>query len=95
MGPRVVGSYQNEVLAVNYIEKAINDIIAGKNDAQSIEYDIDTVSGSYYLAYKPYGSINAYANLQNIVVKVNGVNNSENSILINSHFDTVVRSPGN
>lgn len=93
-GPRVAGSYENEVLAVNYLEGIIQNIIAEKNEVQIIEYDIGTVTGSYYLGYKPYGSINAYANLQNIVIKVHG-SNSLNSVLINSHFDTVIGSPGN
>ncbi|GJQ76385.1 hypothetical protein Trydic_g2102 [Trypoxylus dichotomus] len=94
LGPRITGSYQNEILAVNYLEATIQDIINNKSNAQNIEYDINVVTGSYYLGYKPYGSINAYANLQNVVVKVNAVNASANSILINSHFDTVVTSPG-
>ncbi|XP_025830299.1 endoplasmic reticulum metallopeptidase 1-like isoform X2 [Agrilus planipennis] len=53
------------------------------------------VSGSYYLDYAPYGIVNAYGNVQNLIVKLSSINNNKNkSILINAHFDSVPTSPG-
>ena len=94
LGPRVVGSAENEVLSVNYLRKEIEKIISEAHPNQNIEQDLQLTSGSYYLGYKPYGSINAYANLQNIVVKVYSDNDDEKSLLVNAHFDTVPTSPG-
>nr|XP_022904542.1 endoplasmic reticulum metallopeptidase 1-like [Onthophagus taurus] len=94
MGPRVVGSYENEIEAVKYLKNIINNIVKDRNPQQNIEVDLQLTQGSYYLGYKPYGSINAYANLQNVVVKLHGNGESNKSVLINAHFDTMTTSPG-
>lgn len=88
-----MGSEENEVLSVNYLREEIEKIISEAHPSQNIEQDLQLTSGSYYLGYKPYGSINAYANLQNIIVKVYS-NDDGKSLLVNAHFDTVPTSPG-
>lgn len=94
LGPRTVGSYENEALAVDFFKREINYIQQQANGNQKIEMDIQTVSGSYYLDFKPYGTISAYGNVQNVIVKLHSRNNSKHSLLVNSHFDTVPGSPG-
>lgn len=94
IGPKAAGSYENEVLAVDFIKRQLDLIQHFAHVNQKIDIDLQIVSGSYYLTYRPYGIINSYGNVQNIAVRLAGKNNSTNSILINSHFDTVPTSPG-
>ncbi|XP_018573441.1 endoplasmic reticulum metallopeptidase 1 [Anoplophora glabripennis] len=91
IGPRITGGYENEVLAVEFLKGEINVIIQQANHHQYIELDLQVVSGSYNLGLL---LVNSYANVQNVVVKLHGKNNATNSILINSHFDSVPTSPG-
>ncbi|ENN82806.1 hypothetical protein YQE_00826, partial [Dendroctonus ponderosae] len=91
IGPRVVGSYENEVLAVEYLTKTINSIMQQSHPNQYLEQDIQIVTGSYYLSAKQ-GVINVYENVQNVVVKLHGKNGSS-SVLVNAHFDSVPTSP--
>lgn len=95
IGTKVVGSYENEVLAVDLLKREINFIIQQAEPAHLIEMDIQRPTGSYYLLLKPYGFRNYYANIQNIVVKIGPHNNeSRHSVLVNCHYDTVPESPG-
>nr|XP_022904533.1 endoplasmic reticulum metallopeptidase 1-like [Onthophagus taurus] len=94
IGPRVTGHENNEILAVEYLIKTINNIIDNKHINQKITYDADEYSGSFFLDFKPNGAINVYKNIQNVVVKIHSKNDSAHSVLINTHFDTVPNSPG-
>lgn len=94
IGPRITGSYENEVLAVDFLQREINFIIQQSNQNQKIELDLQVVSGAYYLELLLVHQINSYSNVQNVVVKLHGETNATNSILINSHFDSVPTSPG-
>lgn len=91
-GSKPVGSYENEVLAVEYITREIRYIMQQANSAQKISFDIQKCTGSYTLKFKPHGLINYYSQVQNIVVKLGS--NSSSSLLINCHFDSVPTSPG-
>lgn len=82
-------------MAVELLKREIKLIIYEAHPNQSIESDVQTVSGSYFLNYKPHGTINSYSNVQNVIVKVNSRSNSTHGILVNSHFDSVPTSPGN
>lgn len=55
MGPRVSGSYTNEVLAVNFLKREIDIIQQGAHQSQKIYADVQTVSGGYWLGFKPQG----------------------------------------
>lgn len=57
MGPRVSGSYTNEVLAVNFLKREINSIQQAAHKNQKIHADVQIVSGSYWLGFKPQGGI--------------------------------------
>lgn len=88
-----MGSYENEVAAVALLKRQIEEIITKAHPNQTIELDIQVVSGSYNLDLLHVDQINVYANVQNIVVKVHG-SEGLHSVLINSHFDSVPTSPG-
>ncbi|KAF2903089.1 hypothetical protein ILUMI_03105 [Ignelater luminosus] len=93
-GPRTTGSYENEALAVDFFKREVAYIQQQANVNQKIEMDIQTVSGSYFLDFKPYGTVSAYGNVQNVIIKLYSKNNSKHSLLVNSHFDSVPGSPG-
>uniref|UniRef100_A0A336LFA8 FXNA-like protease n=1 Tax=Culicoides sonorensis TaxID=179676 RepID=A0A336LFA8_CULSO len=98
IGYRVAGTPNNEILAVNFINEQIQEIIANKNDDIEIEYENNVYDGHFLRQSKMYEVINLYRGVQNIVVKLKARNVSEsdekNYILLNSHFDTVPMSPG-
>jgi len=93
LGPRPVGSFENEVLAVNFFSKEINAIMDSANRVHRITYDLQKVSGSFPLTFLD-GMTNIYKDVQNVVVKIGPEEESEHSLLVNCHFDTVVDSPG-
>lgn len=98
LGPRIVGGKSNEIDAVALIQNEIKQIMstATTRDQDDISTETWEVSGSYYLAFKPHGAINAYGNVQNIIVvlKSKSKKRSGKAILLNAHFDSVPTSPG-
>lgn len=92
-GPRITGSHANEVLAVDFLNRTIWGIQRQVHPNQLVELSVQTVSGSYYLDFHAFGAINAYANVQNVVVMIGG-SEGKHSVLINAHFDSVPTSPG-
>ncbi|KRT78797.1 Peptidase [Oryctes borbonicus] len=93
-GSRVVGSFENEVGAVNFLFDELRNITENVESSRKVEIDVQTVNGSYYLDFKPFGAYNIYRNVQNVVAKIYATNISKYSILINAHFDSVPTSPG-
>jgi hypothetical protein len=93
-GSKPVGSYENEVLAVEFLTREISFIMQRANPTQKISFDIQKCTGSYFLEFKPYGITNYYSQVQNLVVKLISNTNSSSSLLINCHFDSVPTSPG-
>lgn len=93
-GSKPVGSYENEVLAVEFLTREISFIMQQANPEQKISFDIQKCAGSYFLAYKPYSCTNYYSQVQNLVVKLSSGTNSSSSLLINCHFDSAPTSPG-
>ncbi|KAF2903090.1 hypothetical protein ILUMI_03106 [Ignelater luminosus] len=94
IGPRTTGSYENEVLAVDFLKRKIADIQRQAHSNQRMQMDVQVSSGSYYLDFRPYGAISAYGKIQNVLVKLHSKKNSKHSLLVNTHFDTVIGSPG-
>lgn len=93
LGPRPVGSFENEVLAINFFSKEINAIISNANKNHKITFDLQKVSGSFPLTFLD-GMTNIYKDVQNVIVKIGPNQESAHSLLVNCHFDTVIDSPG-
>jgi hypothetical protein len=93
MGPRPVGSKENEILAVQLLLDEIKTIIKQADSSHKVEWDLQRVSGAFSLQFLD-GMTNVYRNVQNIVVKIGPIQTSRHSLLINCHFDSVVDSPG-
>lgn len=94
VGPRPVGSKENEVLAVQFLLDKIKTIINQAHSSHKIEWDLQRVSGTFSLQFLD-GLTSVYRNVQNIVVKIGPRQTSRHSLLINCHFDSVMDSPGN
>ncbi|KAL1449234.1 hypothetical protein WDU94_000450, partial [Cyamophila willieti] len=94
LGPRPVGSFENEVLAVNFLRKEINNVIQQSDPkVHQIRLDTQTVSGAFPLTFLD-GMTNIYRNVQNVLVRIGPLEESAHSLLVNCHFDTVPDSPG-
>lgn len=89
-----MGSYENEIGAVNFLYNELVQIRELADIHKNLDIDIQTVSGSYYLDFKPFGAYNVYSNVQNVIAKIHASNFSKHNILINAHFDSVPTSPG-
>lgn len=55
LGPRVSGSYNNEVLAVDFLKREISFIQQLAHEKQRIYADVQVVSGGFWLGFKPQG----------------------------------------
>ncbi|XP_034476025.1 endoplasmic reticulum metallopeptidase 1-like [Drosophila innubila] len=92
IGPRLTGSAANEVDAVSFLLLEINDIKKNLLEEYfNLDIDVQMTSGSHI-----YSSLlEMYEGVQNVVVKLSSKNStSESYLLVNSHFDTVLTSPG-
>jgi len=88
----VVGSKANEVNTVVFL---LNEIANLKKDLLTdyftLEVNVQQGSGALRYAHM----LNMYQGVQNVVVKLSSKNStSESYLLVNSHFDTVLTSPG-
>lgn len=91
LGPKVVGSSINEIAAIEFFLKKIQTIIDQKNELHEIEFDIQIGSGSFQLDTMT----SVYRNIQNFIVKLSPANvTTTNSLLLNTHYDSVPISPG-
>lgn len=93
IGPRVAGSYENEVLAVKFLTDTINSITKNANKNHKISIDTTRHSGSFSLTFLD-GMTHVYKNVQNVIVKIGPHQPSKYSLLLNCHFDSFVDSPG-
>lgn len=95
MGPKVTGSYVNEVLAVHSLTVQINHTMHQANPVHKMSYDLQKPTGSFSVPVKNNEITYHYSGIQNIVVRIGPHSNVNGSLLINCHFDSVPVSPGN
>nr|XP_022315970.1 endoplasmic reticulum metallopeptidase 1-like [Crassostrea virginica] len=94
-GPRVAGSYANEVQAKDYIMSEVKKIEKQIHASKQMEIDLQVTSGSFHLVnFIQTNFYSVYRNMQNIVVKITEQEESDDSFLINCHHDSVSSSPG-
>ncbi|KAG8253992.1 hypothetical protein J6590_017375 [Homalodisca vitripennis] len=94
LGPKVAGSYVNEVLAVHYLTVQINYTINEANPIHKISYDLQRPTGAFSIPHKLNEVTYHYNGVQNIVVKIGPNTPVNGSLLVNCHFDSVPTSPG-
>ncbi|KAF4098064.1 endoplasmic reticulum metallopeptidase 1-like [Onychostoma macrolepis] len=87
VGPRTVGSPENEITTVNYLLDQIEQIRSeSEAGPHSIIVDVQRPSGCF--------SISCYDRLTNIAVKLQPKTSAQHFMLANCHFDSVANSPG-
>lgn len=93
IGEKVVGSYRNQVLAIEYLLHHLQQIKARATNDKTIEIDVQTCSGGYYISQKR-GLTNMYVNMVNVISRLSDGDQSSNALLVNCHFDSHPSSPG-
>ena len=89
-GPKPAGSYANEVKTVKILLSWLEDISSDSPGYVSFEYEVQEVTGMSYL-YSTY-----YSQIKNVIARVSRKDKStrNNTLLINSHFDSAKEGPG-
>lgn len=94
LGPRVAGSYENDVLAVEFMIKTLTGIDQKFNSGKyKVEIERQTASGHFPLTFLD-GMTHVYNDVQNVVARIQASPATNESLLMNCHFDTVPDSPG-
>lgn len=92
-GTRPTGTDANEVLAVDFFKRELSFIEKAAHQNQHISTDLQKVSGSYFIGFKPHPMTNIYRNVQNFIVKLHGIENDplrkNHTLMLNCHFDSV------
>uniref|UniRef100_A0A182XZE8 FXNA-like protease n=1 Tax=Anopheles stephensi TaxID=30069 RepID=A0A182XZE8_ANOST len=96
VGPRVAGSYANEILTVQFLLRVINEITAEANPAHRVEVEVQRAYGSMFLDYEKYPQTSVYQGIQNVVARIvpSQRTDPDNYLMLSSHFDSVPQSPG-
>jgi hypothetical protein len=98
IGPRVAGSYENEIRTVDLLMREIGFIKQFAHPAHKITMDLQKSSGVLTPLVHGLDHNTIYHSLSNVVVKIEDRNssgvNAEEALLINAHFDSVRGSPG-
>ena len=96
LGARTVGSYANDVQAVDYLMKEIYNIIAHTQVYYHVHVDVQTASGGFMLNFLHKNFAVAYENITNIIVHIHPKSRKETdpNVLLNCHFDTQPRTEG-
>lgn len=86
------GSYENEVVALDFLKRQLDPIIAERNPIHNITYELHKSSGSLQIDK----TTALYTDIQNFMVKFSpaSVESTNHSLLVNTHFDSVPVSPG-
>lgn len=95
LGPRPVGSHENEILAFNLFKTEIEGVINEVGNVNNIEMFNQKVSGSFILDMKKWKYVLSYEDLQNVVVKLDPKKGGDDeAVLLNCHYDTAPVGPG-
>ncbi|KAM9450553.1 endoplasmic reticulum metallopeptidase 1-like isoform 1-T1 [Clarias gariepinus] len=94
VGPRPVGSAENEIMTVNFLleqlERVRSESVDGPN---TITVETRKHSGSFTDEF-PADFTSCYDQITNIVVRLEPRDGAEHFVLANCHFDSVPGSPG-
>lgn len=94
MGPRPVGSQENEVLTVGYLLEQIEQIRAETAAGpHQLTVDVQRPTGTFSIDFLG-GFTSFYDRVTNIVVRLEPKGGAQHLMLANCHFDTVANSPG-
>ncbi|XP_054738883.1 endoplasmic reticulum metallopeptidase 1 [Anastrepha obliqua] len=91
IGVKLIGTIENEILAVNFLLGEIEKVKAqARLDLYDIEVEVQYSSGNFEL----WGMAASYHNVSNVVVKLTPRNVTTSAyLLVNAHYDSEVHSP--
>lgn len=82
-------------MTVEYLLNVVKNISNDLDPSLELETEVQVGDGEFHELWRSFSSIDVYENIQNVIVKLSVRGNvNENWILVNSHFDSVVMSPG-
>ncbi|KAL3041708.1 endoplasmic reticulum metallopeptidase 1 [Trematomus bernacchii] len=94
VGPRPVGSHENEVLTVGYLLEQIENIrVETAAGPHKVTVDVQRPTGTFSIDFLG-GFTSFYDRVTNIAVRLEPKSGSQHFMLANCHFDTVANSPG-
>lgn len=94
VGPRPVGSQENEVLTVGYLLEQIENIRAETAAGpHQLTVDVQRPTGTFSIDFLG-GFTSFYDRVTNIAVRLEPKGGTQHLMLANCHFDTVANSPG-
>uniref|UniRef100_A0A8C9ZAF6 Endoplasmic reticulum metallopeptidase 1 n=1 Tax=Sander lucioperca TaxID=283035 RepID=A0A8C9ZAF6_SANLU len=94
VGPRPVGSQENEVLTVGYLLEQIENIrVETAAGPHQLTVDVQHPTGTFSIDFLG-GFTSFYDRVTNIVVRLEPKSGAQHLMLANCHFDTVANSPG-
>lgn len=94
IGPRVAGSYENDVMAVEFLDRKLHELNKTFNSGKyPVEIETQVASGHFPLTFLD-GMTQVYNDVHNVIVRVQAVPQTNQSLLMNCHFDSVPDSPG-
>uniref|UniRef100_A0A672YHR5 Endoplasmic reticulum metallopeptidase 1 n=1 Tax=Sphaeramia orbicularis TaxID=375764 RepID=A0A672YHR5_9TELE len=94
VGPRPVGSQENEVLTVSYLLEQIENIrVETSAGPHQLTVDVQRPTGSFSIDFLG-GFTSFYDRVTNIAVRLEPKGGTQHLMLANCHFDTVANSPG-
>jgi hypothetical protein len=95
LGPRVLGSYENDVMAAKIITTRAKGIADRTRSDRTVTIDHQVVDGGFYVAFMEGLTLN-YRGVQNVVVRLSSspYKPGKSALMLNCHFDSVPHSPG-
>ncbi|XP_042308503.1 endoplasmic reticulum metallopeptidase 1 isoform X1 [Sceloporus undulatus] len=93
IGPRAVGSPENEIFTVNYLLEQVKVIEQESSHVHRISVDVQRPTGTFSIDFLG-GFTSYYDNITNVVVKLEPRSGAEHAVLANCHFDSVPNTLG-
>eukprot|EP01113_Clastostelium_recurvatum_P022823 TRINITY_DN2734_c1_g1_i5.p1 TRINITY_DN2734_c1_g1~~TRINITY_DN2734_c1_g1_i5.p1 ORF type:complete len:956 (-),score=147.56 TRINITY_DN2734_c1_g1_i5:37-2904(-) len=103
IGPRLVGTKANDLRTPAYLIAELEKIkknappcslsSSSSSLCPKMEIEIQHASGSFYYDWLDHIIINVFTNITNVLVRI-GFDHHDETILVNSHFDSAIGSPG-
>ncbi|XP_063151141.1 endoplasmic reticulum metallopeptidase 1 [Candoia aspera] len=93
IGPRSVGSPENEIFTVDYLLKQVKAIEIKSNHVHTISVDIQRPTGTFSIDFLG-GFTSYYDNITNVAVKLEPRSGAEHAVMLNCHFDSVPNTLG-
>ncbi|KAL1484374.1 hypothetical protein MTO96_011351 [Rhipicephalus appendiculatus] len=99
IGQRSVGSVENEVIAVDYLMRELEQLRERARPAHRLEFEVQKPNGSFFLDFID-GFTSSYRGIQNVIARLSprdrpaAAVDQKHSLLVNCHYDTAPGSPG-